>query len=114
DKADKSRLFVVEKEGAIKSITTKAGAQPTLFGDLSDRVAANGPEPGINGIAFHPSFPATNEVYIAYDAHNPNARPPTMDFEWILARVKTVRTADGFILDTKSEERLSRMRSQET
>jgi glucose/arabinose dehydrogenase len=106
DPSDPTRFYVVEKEGAIKTITTAPGAQPTIFGDLSDRVAANGVEPGINGIAFHPNFPATNEVYIAFDAHNPNAKPPAVDFEWVLARYKTIPTTNGPVLDTSSEDRM--------
>ena len=110
DPSDPTRFYVTEKEGLIKTITTATGAAPVVFADLSAKIAFNGAEPGINGIAFHPSFPTTNEVYVAYDGHNPQAKPPLVDFEWTLSRFKTKAGPGGVaVLDTASEEILIRI-----
>lgn len=107
DRNDPTRFYVTEKGGAIKTVTTRAGDTPSVIADLSDRVNSVGPEPGVNGIAFHPSFPATNEVYVTYDAHHPGAQPPAVDYEWTLSRFRTIPGgAAGFVIDPTSEEKL--------
>src|SRR5262249_54763341 len=59
---DTSRLFVVEKTGAIKIIDLASGqVLATPFLDLSSEVATDG-ERGLVGLAFDPNF-ATNGVF---------------------------------------------------
>ena len=66
-------MYVIERAGRIvrfdkdnTSVTT-----PELFGDIRGRVETNdspGDERGLLGIAFHPDWPVTEEVFLAYTA----------------------------------------------
>tara|TARA_R110002096_G_scaffold22547_6_gene72275 strand:- start:8578 stop:9783 length:1206 start_codon:yes stop_codon:yes gene_type:complete len=63
---DSSRWFVVEKAGAIQVFANDPNTMSTsVFLDISTRVDASG-EGGLLGIAFHPDFPSTPEVFVSY------------------------------------------------
>ncbi|MDZ4723055.1 MAG: PQQ-dependent sugar dehydrogenase [candidate division Zixibacteria bacterium] len=63
---DKTRLYVVEKNGIIKLI--KNGVLlPTPFLDITDRVLNNASERGLLGLAFSPTYPfSSNSFYVNY------------------------------------------------
>ena len=63
---DATRWFVVEQAGAIRVFANDNDANATLvFLDISRRVISGG-ERGLLGLAFHPDFPTTPEVYVSY------------------------------------------------
>ena len=63
---DATRWFVVEQAGVIRVFANDNDATATLvFLDISARVIAGG-ERGLLGMAFHPDFPTTPEVYVSY------------------------------------------------
>lgn len=56
--------FVVEREGLILRLTDN---EPALeVADFSDRSASGGLEQGLLGIAFHPDYPITRELFVSY------------------------------------------------
>ena len=60
---DASRLFIVEKTGAIR-IVKDGVLLPDPFLDLTQRVS-NGPEQGLLGLAFHPAF-ASSGIFVVH------------------------------------------------
>ena len=63
---DGTRWFVVEQAGTIRAFANDDGATGTLeFLDISARVISGG-ESGLLGLAFHPDFPNTPEVFVSY------------------------------------------------
>jgi uncharacterized repeat protein (TIGR03806 family) len=62
---DGSRWFVLEQSGRIRVFSTANPGGASTWLDLTGRVnAAN--SGGLLGMAFHPDFPATREVYVSY------------------------------------------------
>ncbi len=64
---DPARWFVVQKGGQIKVFDTANPAGVRTWLDLGNRVVSNG-ESGLLGLAFHPAFPATPEVFVFYSS----------------------------------------------
>lgn len=62
---DGSRWFVLEKSGLLKVFSTSNPAMVTTWLDLTGPVNPAG-EGGLLGLAFHPGWPATREVFISY------------------------------------------------
>jgi glucose/arabinose dehydrogenase len=63
---DAGRWYVVEQGGIVKTFENGATpAAPTTFVDLSARIDAAG-EMGLLGMAFHPDWPATPEVFLNF------------------------------------------------
>ena len=58
------RLFIVEREGVVR-VADGSGLRDEPFLDLRDRVASNGIEQGMLGLAFHPEF-ADNGRFFTY------------------------------------------------
>lgn len=64
---DRSRWFVVERFGAVKVFENDpAVATSSTFVDLAARIESSCAECGLLGMAFHPDFPTTPRVYLAY------------------------------------------------
>jgi len=61
---DTSRLFIVEKTGAIR-IAIGGQLNPRPFLDLSARVS-RGSEQGLLGLAFHPQYATNRKFYVDY------------------------------------------------
>ncbi len=98
--SDASRWFVVEKRGTVQVFdNSDATATTSVFLDISAQVNADRSESGLLGMAFHPQFPATPEVYVSY-----NATGPTLSS--VIARFRL--DASGLALDPASEEVLLR------
>lgn len=63
---DSTRWFVVEKSGFVRVFANNASASSSsVFLDISAVVNSAG-EGGLLGMAFHPDFPATPEVFVSY------------------------------------------------
>jgi glucose/arabinose dehydrogenase len=63
---DATRWFVVEQAGTIRTFANDNGATATLtFLDISAQVISGG-ERGLLGMAFHPDFPSTPEVFVSF------------------------------------------------
>ncbi len=62
---DGSRWFVVERQGVVRVFETANPAAPTTYVDITSSVRSGG-ERGLLGMAFHPSFPATPEIFLSY------------------------------------------------
>jgi len=63
---DSTRWFVVEKNGFVRVFANNANASSSsVFLDISGVVDSRG-EGGLLGIAFHPGFPTTPEVFVSY------------------------------------------------
>ena len=77
---DGSRWYVLEKTGLIRTFTTANPANVTTFLDFSTKVKTDS-EGGMLGMAFHPNFPATKEVYVSYTGN------PTTDMVSKISRV---------------------------
>jgi glucose/arabinose dehydrogenase len=69
---DSSRWFVVEQSGVVRVFDNDQNTNTApVFVDISGPVASGG-EAGLLGIAFHPSFPGTPEVYLSYTVRSGN------------------------------------------
>jgi uncharacterized repeat protein (TIGR03806 family) len=64
---DGSRWFVLEKPGRIRVFDVTSPGNVSTWLDFTGRVNATG-EGGMLGMAFHPDFPATREVFVSYTA----------------------------------------------
>ncbi len=62
---DDSRWFVVEQAGRVRVFDINDPGNPRTYIDITDRVRSGGEE-GLLGMAFHPNFPATPEIYLYY------------------------------------------------
>ncbi|MEK6247810.1 MAG: PQQ-dependent sugar dehydrogenase, partial [Planctomycetales bacterium] len=64
--ADSTRWFVVEKAGLVHVFANDQNtASASIFLDIRSLVNATG-EGGLLGLAFHPNFPVTPEVFVSY------------------------------------------------
>lgn len=94
--ADDSRWYVVEKQGTVLAFDNdNAAATTDVFLDISSRVNSTLSETGLLGLAFHPQFPATPEVFVSY---NGTGTPLTS----VVSRFTLDNT--GTALDPGSEE----------
>jgi glucose/arabinose dehydrogenase len=64
------RVFVVEQDGRILSIAGEQ-TQPEPYLDITARVNRGGPEEGLLGLAFDPSFASNGRLFVYYSAANP-------------------------------------------
>jgi uncharacterized repeat protein (TIGR03806 family) len=62
---DGSRWFVLEKGGLIRTFSVSNPAAVTNWLDFRSKVRTDS-EGGMLGLAFHPNYPATPEVYVSY------------------------------------------------
>ena len=59
------RVFVTEKRGVVKVFDGVDDSSPTVVADLRTNVY-NSWDRGMLGLALHPNFPATPDIYVAY------------------------------------------------
>ncbi len=67
---DGARWFVLEKSGLIRVFGTGNPAAVATWLDFSALVNASG-EGGMLGMAFHPDYPATRQVFVSYTTGSP-------------------------------------------
>jgi uncharacterized repeat protein (TIGR03806 family) len=73
---DATRWFVLEKAGRIRTFTTANPSVVTTWLDLTARVDDTG-DGGLLGMAFHPQWPTTREIYLYYTAPGSGGNPLT-------------------------------------
>jgi len=74
------RLYVVEQSGRIIGLDEDTG--PTVFLDLTDRVAFNG-EMGLLGLAFHPDYAVNGRFFVNYTTLIGGRRSIVSHFEMV-------------------------------
>ncbi|WP_373045698.1 PQQ-dependent sugar dehydrogenase [Vulgatibacter sp.] len=93
---DGSHWYVVEKEGRVFRFEAREDVQDAeIFVDLRGRVSAGAKEAGLLGMAFHPDWPGTPEVFFSYTSSSGG-------FHSVLSRFRT--TSGGTSVDAGSEE----------
>lgn len=65
------RLFVTERDGAIKIINASGVVEPKPFLDISAKVLSEG-EMGLLSLAFHPNYDQNGQFYVNYIDKNQN------------------------------------------
>ena len=96
--SDNATYFVTEKAGTIRTFPNDPNVlSSTVFLDIRDRVNSGDREPGINGMALHPSWPNVAEVYVTY-----NGRADNGGYLWRLSRFTS--KDGGRTLDPASEQ----------
>ena len=66
------RIFVIEQPGRIKVFPNSQSASNAMtFLDITDRVAYDGGEMGLLGLAFHPDYANNGYFYVNYTSDNP-------------------------------------------
>jgi glucose/arabinose dehydrogenase len=65
-----NRLVVVEQSGLVRVIHADGTVRTTPFLDVKGRIATDGNEMGLLGLAFHPRFAENGFVFIAYTMKN--------------------------------------------
>lgn len=99
--ADSSHWYVVEKSGVVRVFANdQATSASDVFLDISSRVNDGFGESGLLGMAFHPAFPSTAEVYLSYTAGEVSLISTVSRFEL---------DTSGLALDPASEEVLIRI-----
>lgn len=92
---DDSRWFVLEKAGRLYMFANNASAATaTLSADLAARVDAAG-EGGLLGMAFHPSFSGSGDVFLSYTSPDPSVP--------FVSRISRFTMNMGGIIDTTAE-----------
>jgi uncharacterized repeat protein (TIGR03806 family) len=96
---DDSRVFVVQKQGAVKAIAnTPQVSSADTFIDLTSKVNSVPNEAGLLGMAFHPEFSQNGQVFLSYTTYG---GPP----EGLVSVVSRFRSTDGGrTLDAATEE----------
>ena len=61
-----SRLFIVQKTGAIKILNTSGTVNATNFLTLTTATISTGSERGLLGLAFHPDYATNGYFYVNY------------------------------------------------
>ncbi|MDX1516052.1 MAG: PQQ-dependent sugar dehydrogenase [Woeseiaceae bacterium] len=94
---DATRWYVVGKSGVVQVFDNDPAVNSAdVFVNIAGRVDSNPNEAGLLGIAFHPSYPSTPEVYLSY----------TANVGGLLSRVSrfTLDALNPDVLDPNSEE----------
>ena len=86
---DPTRWFVLEKGGVVRVFDNDAGATSSgVFLDLRGVVNPAG-EGGLLGMAFHPGYPGTPEVFVSYT--RTGAGTPLVSFGMVVSPEGTLR-----------------------
>jgi len=72
DGVHNDRMFVVEKEGVVRRVSTKKNtSEKPIYLDIRNRIGERHDEEGLLSLAFHPNFKKNGEMYVWYTAHRP-------------------------------------------
>ena len=99
-RGETTRFYVVEQEGRIHRLT-KGSRDTALFADITNLVNAQSNEGGLLGVALHPKFVTTGELYLSYTA--PSASAPS-GLRSVIVRAKS--RDGGATLDRSSMEEI--------
>ncbi|MEL7297367.1 MAG: PQQ-dependent sugar dehydrogenase [Pseudomonadota bacterium] len=79
------RWFVLQKSGQILTFDPANATSATEYLDLTDtRNLRTNSEGGLLGMAFHPNYPATPEVFLSYTIQNNNPSMRSVIARWII------------------------------
>jgi uncharacterized repeat protein (TIGR03806 family) len=99
---DPSRIYVMERDGLLRVFPNDPAAMPaqvTVALNIRTRVDTAG-EGGLLGLAFHPNWPATPELFVSYTASGVGGSP-------LRSTISRFRSANGgMTFDANSEEKL--------
>jgi len=107
---NKNRAFVVEHSGKIKSFDVTNADHADVVLDLTGKTRMNPPphfEAGVNSIALDPQFPSVPNMYVTYDAINPDDPNNPTRLRWRMSRF--VSSDGGKTFPTSSEQVLIEM-----
>ena len=98
--AGDGRLYVSEREGRIRIVEPNGTLVPTPFLDITDRVASDSNwELGFLSVAFHPNFPDTPQLFVAY-TRKPDFKIVVSRFTYNPASPDTISSASEALLLT--------------
>jgi len=87
---DSSRWFAVQKGGSVVAFANDPNVTATsAFVNIAAQVDSSFSESGLLGMAFHPSWPGTPEVYLSYTVTGPGGGIP------LISRVSRFTSVDG-------------------
>ena len=87
---DPTRWFAVEQSGVIRVFANDPNVSvSSVFLDIAVQVDSNFGESGLLGIAFHPAWPGTPEVYVSYTVTGSGANNP------LVSRISRFSSIDG-------------------
>lgn len=97
---DSTRWYIVEQRGRLQVFANDPNTlSASLFLDITDRVDNSDSEAGLLGVAFHPQYPATPQVFVSYTATGPGGGVP------YVSRISRFLSLDGGLtLQPASEE----------
>lgn len=94
------RIYVAEQPGRLR-ILGADGSTDALALDITSRVT-QGYDQGLLGFTFHPGFPATPYLYVAYTASHPDDPPPAdVVMQSVVARYESLDGGLTFVADTE-------------
>ncbi|MDO7172858.1 PQQ-dependent sugar dehydrogenase [Mariniflexile sp. AS56] len=64
--ANDSKLYILERKGAIKILNANGTVNSTAFLDINTKVSDSGGERGLLGLAFHPNYATNGYFYLNY------------------------------------------------
>lgn len=91
-----SRLFIVERNGAIRILTATGSLVPTPFMNISNKVNSTGGEQGLLAMAFSPNYKTDGYFFVNYTKGSGSGNS-------IIARYQ-VSALDSNLADTASEQ----------
>ncbi|MFT3711893.1 MAG: PQQ-dependent sugar dehydrogenase [Archangium sp.] len=98
---DSTRIFIMERDGHVQVFPNQQSAMPGdvhEFVNISGSVNTSG-EGGLLGMAFHPNWPSTPEVFLSYTANGVGSP--------LRSTISRFRSTDnGLTLDANSEEKI--------
>jgi glucose/arabinose dehydrogenase len=92
--ADSAHWYLIEQRGRVMRFDSTGSGAASVVLELSSQVTSGG-ETGLLGIAFHPDWPATPEVFLSYTRSAPNLQSVISRF---------VSTDGGLTLEPASEQ----------
>lgn len=97
------RIYVAEQTGTIRIVGADGSTSATAL-DIKDQVT-HGYDQGLLGFTFHPQFPATPYLYVAYTTPHPELPPPAnVSFQSVIARYES--SDDGLTFSAETEKRI--------
>jgi glucose/arabinose dehydrogenase len=99
-----NRLFVLEQPGRVLWFDVEKPSEARVALDMVDKVLSRGNEEGLLGIAFHPRFETTHDVFLQYSApkSDPNQRHNVVSrFTMDPAHRKILPESEKILLEVK-------------
>jgi glucose/arabinose dehydrogenase len=98
---DDARWFVVQRGGSVVAFPNDVAATPVQTSEFISITVDTAGEGGLLGMAFHPDFPATPQVFLSYTRTGPDASHPLTS---VISRFTS--SDGGLTLDPASEQEI--------